>query len=82
MERAPSSDEAVAEAKEQFDLLKYVVQEEDYATGIALQKNLPTGAKSHVLFGRNESGGQNFHRWVDAILETPDEELPKLFQTG
>ena len=82
MEHPPSSDEAVAEAKAQFDLLKYVVQEEDYATGIALQKNLPTGAKSHVLFGRNESGGQNFHRWVDAILETPDEELPKLFQTG
>ena len=82
MEQAPSSDEAVAEAKAQFDLLKYVVQEEDYATGIALQKNLPTGAKSHVLFGRNEGGGQNFHRWVDAILETPDADLPKLFQTG
>ena len=82
MERAPGSDEALAEAKAQFDLLKYVVQEEDYATGIALQRNLPTGAKSHVLFGRNEGGGQNFHRWVDAILETPDADLPRLFQTG
>ena len=27
-------------------------------TGIALQKNLDVGARDHVLFGRNEGGGQ------------------------
>ena len=43
---------------------------------------METGAKEHVLFGRNEAGGHNFHRWVDTILETSDEDLPKLFQTG
>lgn len=59
-----------------------MVQEEDYATGIALQKNLSIGARDHVLFGKNERGGQYFHQWVDRILETSDEDLPKLFQTG
>ncbi len=82
MEHAPDTEELKAEAQQQFDFLKYVVQEEDYATGIALQKNLNVGAKSHVLFGRNEGGGQRFHRWVDAVLEASDDELPALFNTG
>jgi hypothetical protein len=32
-----------------------------------------------VLFGRNEGGGQRFHRFVDALLATDDAELPALF---
>ena len=82
MEKAPDTDQLKEEAKQQFDFLKYVVQEEDYATGIALQKNLDVGARDHVLFGRNEGGGQAFHEWVDTLIETSDEDLPKLFQTG
>jgi hypothetical protein len=38
--------------------------------------------RDHVLFGKNEGGGQRFHQWVDTLLETSDEDLPKLFQTG
>ena len=82
MEHPPETEEAKAAAKKQFELLKYVVREEDYATGIALQKNLPSGAKSHVLFGRNEAGGQEFHKWVEAILNTPDDQLCDLFANG
>ena len=82
MENPPASDEAVKAAEEQFKFLKYVVAEEDYATGIALQKNLSVGARDHVLFGKNEGGGQNFHKWVASIVEASDEDLPKLFQTG
>ncbi len=82
MEKEPDTDALRKEADEQFAFLKYVVAEEDYATGIALQKNLDVGARSHVLFGQNEGGGQLFHKWVDTILETPDTDLPKLFQTG
>ena len=82
MEHAPDTDELKKEAQEQFDFLRYVVQEEDYATGIAQQKNLNVGARSHVMFGKNEGGGQAFHRWVDDILAASDEDLPKLFQTG
>lgn len=74
-------DEARAkEAREQFKFLRYVVEQEDYATGLKQQQALKTGAKPHVLFGRNESGGHNFHRWVDRLLKTEDEQLEDLFQ--
>ena len=68
-----------AEARKQFELLEYVVREEDYATGLRQQRALRTGAKSHVLFGRNEGGGQRFHRWVKRLIELPDDGLSKLF---
>jgi nitrite reductase/ring-hydroxylating ferredoxin subunit len=74
-------EEGIKAATEQFEFLKYVVQEEDYATGLKQQQNLQTGIKDHVLFGRNEEGGQNFHHWVDKIITTPDEELNQLFST-
>ena len=81
MENEPREEDIKA-ARDQFEFLRYVVQEEDYATGIKQQKALETRAKDYVMFGRNEEGGHNFHRWVDTILETTDEDLPKLFQTG
>tara|TARA_B100000497_G_scaffold101737_1_gene115809 strand:- start:1302 stop:2456 length:1155 start_codon:yes stop_codon:yes gene_type:complete len=81
MEKAPNEEEAKA-AREQFKFLRYVVEEEDYATGIKQQHALKTGAKDHILFGRNEGGGHDFHQWVDTLLETADEDLEKLFTTG
>ena len=82
MAEEPKDDATVKAARDQLDFLRYVVAEEDYATGLKQQQAMETGAKDHVLFGRNEGGGHNFHRWVDTILETSDEDLPKLFQTG
>ena len=81
MEKKPRVED-IKLAHEQFDFLKYVVQEEDYATGLRQQRNLETGTKDHVLFGRNEGGGHNFHRWVDTVLATEDADLNQLFQTG
>ena len=81
MENEPR-EENIKAARDQFEFLRYVVQEEDYATGIKQQKALETRAKDYVMFGRNEEGGHNFHRWVDTILETSDEDLHRLFQTG
>ena len=78
----PPADAAVEEAANaQFDLLKYVVETEDYATGLLQQQALMTGTKADVLFGRNEIGGQNFHSWLDKILKTEDAELDELFKT-
>lgn len=82
MERPPENEEAAKAAHEQFKFLEYVVQEEDYATGLRLQKALRTGAMPHVQFGRNEGGGQRFHAWVDKLLETDDQALPGLFGQG
>ncbi len=62
--------------------LEHVVRDEDYYTGNRVQKALKAGAKSDCLFGRNEGGGQRFHRWVDALVATEDEALPALLRTG
>ena len=62
--------------------LERVVRDEDYFTGKRIQKALKAGAKPDVLFGRNEGGGQDFHRWVDAVVQADDEGLPKLFRDG
>jgi phenylpropionate dioxygenase-like ring-hydroxylating dioxygenase large terminal subunit len=68
--------------REQLDgwmkLLMTVVRDEDYFTGNRIQKALATGLKKEVLFGRNEGGGQRFHAWVEALMQTPDEGLPAL----
>ncbi len=67
---------------EYMELMVDVVRDEDYLTGFRVQKALATGAKPFSLFGRNEGGGQLFHRWLDVLLETDDEELPALFEKG
>ena len=48
-----------------------VVRDEDYYTGLRLQRALATRAKEHVLFGRNEGGGQRFHQTLDQYLASP-----------
>jgi hypothetical protein len=78
LEKTP--DEAGIEAaREQFDFLRFVVEQEDYATGLKQQKSLQTGAREHILFGRNEEGGQNFHQWLARILDCEDDKLNALF---
>lgn len=80
MEKPPADEATEKAAHEQFEFLKYVVETEDYATGLKQQQALMTGTKQHVMFGRNEAGGQNFHQWLDKILKADDSELPGLFQ--
>ena len=79
MENLPPNDEMRQNAHEQFKLLEYVVQEEDYATGLRQQRALLSRPGAEVLFGRNEGGGQHFHGFLDRLLNTPDPDLPALF---
>ena len=65
---AEPDEERRAEAMVQADFLEAVVRDEDYFTGLNLQKALATGYKDHVYFGRNEGGGQAFHRLLDDYL--------------
>jgi len=62
--------------------LEHVVRDEDYFTGNRIQKAVKTGAKREFLFGRNEAGGQRFHRWVEALVRASDEELGGLLARG
>ena len=66
-------------AVEMFKLLEYVVQHEDYGTGLRQQKALDAGLTEYVYFGRNEGGGQTFHKWVQRILDTSNDNLNGLF---
>jgi nitrite reductase/ring-hydroxylating ferredoxin subunit len=80
MAELPPTDEMRDAAQEQFKLLKYVVEEEDYATGLAQQRAIRHRPGAEVLFGRNEGGGQHFHGFLNRLLATEDEDLPALFE--
>jgi len=78
----PPDDERRERIRKQMEFLLHVVRDEDYATGIRITRALATGAKAEVLFGRNEGGGQRFHRWTDALVATADAGLVDLYRRG
>jgi phenylpropionate dioxygenase-like ring-hydroxylating dioxygenase large terminal subunit len=65
---AEPSDEQRAQAVDQAAFVEGVVRDEDYETGLGIQRALASGAKRSVFFGRNEGGGQRFHRTLDRYL--------------
>ncbi len=81
MEKAPNEAQA-KEAHDQFEFLKFVVEQEDYATGLRQQAALKNGGRDHVLFGENEGGAQRFHQWVEKLIQTDDDKLEALFAVG
>jgi phenylpropionate dioxygenase-like ring-hydroxylating dioxygenase large terminal subunit len=66
---ADATDEERKATLERADFLEWVVNEEDYKTGLGIQSALASGANRDFVFGRNEPGNQTFHRWVDRLLE-------------
>ncbi|MBJ7461384.1 MAG: aromatic ring-hydroxylating dioxygenase subunit alpha [Ilumatobacteraceae bacterium] len=75
----PERDASVAD---RMKFMRFVVEEEDYKTGLQIQRGLKSGAKKEVMFGRNEGGTQAFHKWVQALIDTDDEDLSALFAKG
>jgi nitrite reductase/ring-hydroxylating ferredoxin subunit len=67
-------DAAIETMNKQMAFLLHVVRDEDYYTGNLIQRAVKTGAKTHFIFGRNEGGGQRFHRYVDALVGAADDE--------
>jgi phenylpropionate dioxygenase-like ring-hydroxylating dioxygenase large terminal subunit len=65
--RRPETKEEIAQATAHVDFLELVVREEDYATGLGIQRALSSGANDTFVFGRNELANQNFHRWVERL---------------
>jgi hypothetical protein len=74
--------ELQTQIEDMMKFLEHVVKDEDYYTGNLIQKTVKTGAKTEFLFGRNEAGGQRFHRWVEKLIVTDDDQLWKLFRKG
>jgi hypothetical protein len=65
---APADDAARAHVDEMCRFFGDVTYDEDYLLGIKVQQGLASGARDHVVFGRNEVGNQHFHRWLDHYL--------------
>jgi phenylpropionate dioxygenase-like ring-hydroxylating dioxygenase large terminal subunit len=65
---AEPSEEQRELAVEQAAFVERVVRDEDYYTGSGIQRALTSGAKKSVVFGRNEGGGQRFHRTLDEYI--------------
>ena len=55
------------------EFLERVVRDEDYKTGLGIQAGLASGRDEDFLFGRNEPCNQNFHRWVERLLDASAE---------
>ena len=68
-----TSDEQWATARASADFLYEVVRTEDYATGLAIQRGMASGANQRFLYGRNELGLHRFHRTVAEYLAGPAE---------
>jgi phenylpropionate dioxygenase-like ring-hydroxylating dioxygenase large terminal subunit len=66
----PEDAESGSAAQQAF--MRHVVEDEDYYTGLRQQRALASGAKTEVLFGRNEGGGHLFHTWVERCLSEED----------
>ncbi len=75
--RSATADER-AETLKRADFLEWVVNEEDYKTGLGIQSALASGANTEFVFGRNEPGNQVFHRWVDDLLEATPVTVAKV----
>jgi carnitine monooxygenase subunit len=56
-----SEESVAAGAQAVFDYAHATVRDEDYRLAAGLQANLESGARDHLLFGRNEPGLQHRH---------------------
>lgn len=63
------TDEEKLKAQQRSDHYYEVVRDEDYATGLGIQRGLPSGANTEFIFGRNEVGLHVFHRSVEKYAE-------------
>jgi carnitine monooxygenase subunit len=65
------SDESIAAgANAVFEYAHSTVRDEDYRLVQGLQQNLESGAREHLVFGRNEPGLQHRHEaWAQAVRD-------------
>jgi phenylpropionate dioxygenase-like ring-hydroxylating dioxygenase large terminal subunit len=79
LEREPDETQR-ASAETLFEFLGNVVNGEDLPTSFDQQRALSTGMVPAMRFGRNEGGLQQFHKWCERIVTTPDDHLEELFR--
>tara|TARA_B100000378_G_C18049976_1_gene413018 strand:+ start:344 stop:1516 length:1173 start_codon:yes stop_codon:yes gene_type:complete len=75
---APKNKEEIAELDNYMNFLRDVVNDEDYALGLEIQKGLDSHSKNEVIFGKNERGNQFFHKYVDYLVYDKIKKPPVL----
>ena len=76
--KKPKNNKEVAELDHFMNFLRDVVNDEDYALGLEIQKGLVSKSKENVIFGKNERGNQFFHKYVDFFINEKIKEPPVL----
>lgn len=61
------TDEYKAQLEADRVLYAAVTGDEDFATVLGITDSMPAIAGGSFMFGRNESGNQNLHRWVERL---------------
>ena len=74
----PKNKEEIAELDHFMNFLRDVVNDEDYALGLEIQKGLNSQSKDSVKFGKNERGNQFFHKYVDFYIDKNIKKPPIL----
>tara|TARA_B100000029_G_scaffold22478_1_gene22521 strand:+ start:6928 stop:8100 length:1173 start_codon:yes stop_codon:yes gene_type:complete len=74
----PKNKEEIAELDHFMNFLRDVVNDEDYALGLEIQKGLNSHSKDSVKFGKNERGNQFFHKYVDFYIDKNIKKPPIL----
>ena len=74
----PKNKEEIAELDNYMNFLRDVVNDEDYALGLEIQKGLDSHSKNEVIFGKNEKGNQFFHKYVDYLIYDKIKKPPVL----
>ena len=62
------TDSEIRHWENNFQLLKDVVEEEDFPLGEGVQKGFYADKKRNIIFGKNEPGLQHFHKNIDKFL--------------
>jgi phenylpropionate dioxygenase-like ring-hydroxylating dioxygenase large terminal subunit len=73
--RPLTTDDERSKAESYTDFMYDVVRDEDYKTGLDIQKGLDCGANTHFTFGRNELTLQRFHGWVERLMAEGEGDL-------
>ncbi len=62
-----TTDEQTAEIEGRRVTYAAVTRDEDFVTVVGINRALPAFGDGTFLFGRNESGNHNLHRWVEKL---------------
>lgn len=63
------SPELVQELETRRKVYAAITGDEDFSTVMGINRALPSMAGTDFIFGRNESGNQNLHSWVDRFID-------------